>query len=494
MKKLTNYSALLIFCITLSCDSLLDVEAENTISGDVITDDESALNILNGAYFNLFGIYDGANGGELLGGDFKIIPTLMSRDDGQEISWQSDVFPNYTRFAQNNYTNVDPRIEANWLRGYETINIANNLLANLDVIESSTTQELVEGQSLAIRGILYFEMVRLWGLQYSSQVVSLGAIPLIDYPINTKEDLLDIQLATVGEIYAQVENDLARASTLLEDKNLPNTRLSYYAIEAYRGKVAMQKGEYAEAITYFDNVIAGPFELMDSPLDAFNNPNPVSEDVLAIIQTSVATTGNLTSATGLAPMFSRLSSTGFGAFQILESAFGDLQRTFIPNHPNFYPQDIRHSIQDIDPSQSPDDVDSAFYRINGNLSSAKFLRSTDVIPVIRLAEIHLARAEAIHEDLFTSPIDPTALEDVNMIRRRAGIPELDGTQSEFAFVDSIRVEKNRELIYEGLIFHDLKRWRLNDTGVSIAFGINPLSQTLPIPQSECLASPGLCDE
>ena len=493
MKRLSNYSILLTLFFMLSCDSLLDVDAENTISGDIIVDDASAQNVLDGAYFNLFGIYDGSNGGELLGGDFKVIATLLSRDDGQEISWQSDVFPNYTRFAQNSVTNIDPRIEANWLRGYETINIVNNLLANLDVISSNENAELIEGQSLAIRGILYFEMVRLWGLQYSSQVVSSEAIPLIDYPINTTSDLREVEPATIGAIYTQIENDLERASQLLENKSLNSTRLSYYAIEAYRGKVAMQKGEYADAIVHFTNVIDGPFELMDSPLEAFNNSTPVSEDVLAILQTPVATTGNLTSATGLAPMFSRLSSTGFGALRILESAFGSLQKTFIPNNPNFYQQDIRHSIQDMEVGQSPDEVDSAFYRINGSLSSAKFLRSTDVIPVIRLAEIYLARAEAIHENVFTTPIDATALEDVNRIRRRAGIPELDGTQSEFAFVDSIRVEKNRELIYEGVIFHDLKRWRLLDSDVSIAFGINPLSQKLHIPQSECLASPGLCD-
>ena len=92
-----------------------------------------------------------------------------------------------------------------------------------------------------------------------------------------------------------------------------------------------------------------------------------------------------------------------------------------------------------------------------------------------------------------TPIDPVALEDLNLIRRRARIPELDGSQSEFEFVDSIRVEKNRELLYEGLVFHDLKRWRLIDSDVSIAFGINPLGVILPIPQSECLASPGLCE-
>ncbi|WP_420576490.1 RagB/SusD family nutrient uptake outer membrane protein [Ekhidna sp.] len=493
MKKYINNSLLLLSIIAISCNDLLDAEAENTISGDIIVDANSAQNVLDGAYFNLFGIYDGSNGGELLGGDFKIIPTLLSRHDGQEVSWQSDVFPNYTRFSQNNFTNVDPRIEANWLRGYETINIANNLLANLDVIQNSGTRELIEGQSLAIRGVLYFEMVRLWAPQYSSANSSAEAIPLIDYPINTTEDLRDVQLATVDAIYTQVENDLERASLLLEDKNLPKNRLSYYAVEAYRGKVAMQKSEYADAITHFNNVIDGPFELMDSPLDAFNNSSPVSEDILVVVQTPVATTGNLTSATGLAPMFSRLNSTGYGAFQILESTFGSLQKTFIPNNANFYQSDIRHSIQDAEATDLPESIDSAFYKTNVNLSSSKFLRSTDVIPVIRLAEIHLARAEAIHEDLFVTPIDPTALEDLNKIRRRARIPELDGSQSEFAFVDSVRVEKNRELLYEGLVFHDLKRWRLNDSDVSIAFGVNPLDVILPIPQSECLASPGLCD-
>ena len=493
MKKLINNSILLLLALTISCNDLLDADAENTISGDVIVDDESAQNVLNGAYFNLFGIYDGANGGELLGGDFKMIPTLLSRHDGQEISWQSDVFPNYTRFSQNNYTNVDSRIEANWLRGYETINIANNLLANLDVIQNSETRELIEGQSLAIRGVLYFEMVRLWAPQYSSADAPKDAIPLIDYPINTTEDLLDIQLASVEAIYTQIENDLGQASLLLEGKNLPKNRLSYYAVEAYRGKVAMQKGEYGAAITHFTNVIDGPFELMSSPLDAFNNASPVSEDILAIVQTPVATTGNLTSATGLAPMFSRLNSTGYGAFQILESTFGSLQKTFIPNNAKFYRSDIRHSIQDVSATDSPDIIDSAFYKTVVNLSSAKFLRPTDVIPVIRLAEIHLARAEAIHENLFITPIDPVALEDLNLIRRRARIPELDGSQSEFEFVDSIRVEKNRELLYEGLVFHDLKRWRLIDSDVSIAFGINPLGVILPIPQSECLASPGLCE-
>ncbi len=494
MKRLTTYSIISLLAIVISCDDLLEVEAENTISGDIIIDSESALNVLEGAYFNLYGIFDGANGGELLGGDFKLIPTLLARDDGQEISWQSEVFPEYTRFAQKSFTEVNSRIEANWLRGYETISIANNILANIDLV--TTNRASIEGQALAIRGLLYFEMVRLWASQYSDQTIGSSAIPIRLTPINTTEDLEEVTLATVGEVYQQVEQDLAQASGLLQGINIPKNRISYYAVEAYRGKVAMQKSDYSQAITHFDNVISGPFTLMENPLDAFNNSSPVTEDILAITQTTNSTTGNITSATGLSPIFSSLNATGFAAFQVLASTFGSLQKTFIPNNAKFYQSDIRHSIDTVATTLSqPEDIDSAFYRASGNLSSSKFIRGTDVIPIIRLAEIHLARAEAIHETTFSSPTDPTALSDVNIIRTRAGIPPLDDSLSEFAFLDSIRVEKIRELLYEGHLLHDLKRWRLLDNSVSIAFGINPLGSDLilQIPLAECNVNPALCN-
>lgn len=497
MKK-TYYLLFLLFFT--SCSDLLDVEADNTISGNVIVDDISANNVLQGAYFNLFGIYDGSDGGELLGGDFKLIATLLARHDGQEISWQSEIFPDYTRFAQKSYTNLNPRIEANWLKGYETINIVNYILDNLDAISNSNSREEIEGQCLGIRGILYFELVRLWAPQYiGSNIPGLNsnldelAIPLILNSINSTTDIEPIVLSTIGQVYSQVNQDLEAASSLLENKSIPKNRISYYAVESYLGKVAMQQSEYQIAVNHFNNVINGPFNLMENPLDAFNNNNAVAEDILVITQTNVSNTGNLTSATGLAPVFSFLSETGFGALQIIESTF-NFGRTFLPNNAKFYREDLRHSIDTtVTSSSSPNNIDSAFYRTNVNLSSSKYLRSTDVIPVIRLAEILLARAEAIHEIVFASPIDPTALSDINRIRERAGIPTLDNTLSEFQFIDSIRVEKNRELIYEGLVFHDLKRWRLLDNSVEVFRNINPLNLILPIPQAECLASPGLCD-
>lgn len=497
MKKLIKYTVLLSLCFQFSCDDLLDVEAENSLSGDVLNSQEAIEQALQGAYFNLYGIHDGGDGGELLGGDFKIIGTLFTRHQTQEVSWQSEEFPDYLRFSQKSLTNTNARVEANWLRGYETINQVNAILENVDVISNTDVRESIQGQALAIRGILYFEMVRFWAPQYSSGTSGSPAIPLRTSAVNSKSDIGETTLSTVQQVYDQAELDLETASGLLSGKTIDTGKVTYGACEAYLGRLAMQKGQFSKAEGHLTNVInIGSLSLMPSPLDAFNNASPTSEDVLAINQNAVSTTGNLSTATGLSPMFSSLSATGYGAMQIVAEAFGSLQKTFIPNNPSFYQQDVRHSIQTgTTTSSSPGAIDSAFYENGPRLSSSKFLRSTDVVPVIRLAEMYLSRAEAIHEQVFTSPIDPLALSDLNRIRTRAGLPALLDTLSAFQFLDSIRVERNREFLYEGVVFHDLKRWAVVDGSVSIAFGLDPLDDQfiLPIPQSECDASPGLCN-
>lgn len=482
----------------VSCSDLLDVEAENSLSGDLLTSQPTMEQALDGAYFNLFGIYDGGNGGELLGGDFKMIPTLLTRHQTQEVSWQSEDFPDYLQFSQKNITNINPRVEANWIRGYETINLVNGILEKIDVVKDQAAKEEIQGQALAIRGILYFEMVRLWAPQYESSTLSTPAIPIRTKAVHTKADIGTTLLSTVGEVYQRAEEDLMQASALLNGKNIAVSKISYAACQSYLGKISLQKGgstEFGKAEDFFTNAISEGFILNASPLDAFNNATATTEDVLAINQNIVSSTGNLSSATGLSSMFSSLSSTGYGAMQIVATAFDPLQKTFIPNNPSFYNVDLRHSIQtNTTTSSNPNNIDSAFYQNGVRLSSSKFLKNTDVIPVIRLSELYLGRAEAIHEQVFTSPIDPLALSDVNRVRTRAGLPALLDTLSAFEFLDSIKVERAREFIYEGVLFHDLKRWAVNDADVSIAFGQDPLNSKfiLPIPQSECDAS-GICN-
>lgn len=481
----------LVFAALVSCNDILDIDAENSLSGDLLTDQESIQSALNGAYYNLFGINDGSDGGELLGGDFKLIPTLLTRQVNFEVSWDETNAPGYEDFVRKSVLETNIRVEANWRRGYETINIVNDILDNLSNVEDASARSRIEGEAMAIRGILYFEMVRLWAPQYQGNAND-PAIPLIVSPIRSVDDIGTPSKATVSAIYNQIETDLNTASTNLVSLGTNGNRISYYACQAYLAKVAMQKNEYGDAIGYLNNVIGGPYSLEGRSFDAFNNASASDEDVLIVQQTASSNTGVNTS--GLAAYFSSFNDFG-STFRIQPAS---LNSSFLANNPRYSDADFRANIDSV--ASSAGEVDSLFYldAVNtATISSAKFLRNTDAIPLVRLAEMHLSRAEAILEQNFVGdPINATALADLNAIRTRSGLTALLDTLTAFEFYDSLVVERNRELLYEGVIFHDLKRQAANGLTVGItSSNLDPLDDRfiLPIPQSECDASPGLCD-
>ena len=78
----------------------------------------------------------------------------------------------------------------------------------------------------------------------------------------------------------------------------------------------------------------------------------------------------------------------------------------------------------------------------------------DNIPIIRLSELYLNRAEALAE-LGGAANENSALEDLNAIRNRAGLA--DASSSGTALVQDILNERRIELAFEGHRFFDLKR-------------------------------------
>ncbi len=491
--KTLRYTTLFVLLLTaFSCDSLLDIDADGTISGDVLSNDAAIESALLGAYYSFGGIADGSDGGELLGGDFSIIATLLGRANGQEIFWSSATGPAYANFIDKDIINTNTRVEANWRRGYEVINAVNNILTNIENVSSATDRDRIRGEALAMRGILYFEMVRLWAPQYDADGVSpssTSAIPIVTAPINDVSEISTPSINTMEQVYQQVESDLTDASNLLQAFGTNGTRLSYYACQAYLARMAMQQNNYVDATLYLNEVItAGAYSLVSSPLAAFNNSVNTTEDIFAIQQTLSNTAGDRSTGTGLVNFFSPLTESGIGTMAIIRSSvFGDLPF----NSPRYEAADLRGTVDvDVDASTTSAQVSTAFIKNipNNNddlLSSTKYLRGDHVLPVIRLAEMHLSRAEALYE-LNSSFINTTALEDLNLIRERAGLPALAVTDfaDPTAFRDSVRVERKRELIYEGHLLHDLRRWGEfvgTPFGLSDPWGDNFV---LPIPQAE----------
>ncbi|QNA46483.1 RagB/SusD family nutrient uptake outer membrane protein [Lacibacter sediminis] len=91
-----------------------------------------------------------------------------------------------------------------------------------------------------------------------------------------------------------------------------------------------------------------------------------------------------------------------------------------------------------------------------------------VIPYLRLADVYLMYAEAVLHGYGTPQSSHTgsltAESAVNTIRGRAGVPPVDARflGSKDAFMSELMRERAVELAFEGLRWHDLRRWMIAD--------------------------------
>ena len=127
-----------------------------------------------------------------------------------------------------------------------------------------------------------------------------------------------------------------------------------------------------------------------------------------------------------------------------------------------------------------DDRANFFYTTTRGVATTKWQNQFGNIPVLRLAEMYLIRAEA-NERLDTEE-GATPLDDINELRERANASTYDSVD-----LDLILAERQRELAFEGFALFEAKRlgWSIND----IPYDANQL--VLPIPLREIDANPEL---
>lgn len=491
---ISNHATLKVFTFNVvcslllslfSCDSMLEIDASKNISGDIYNSSENIQAALYAAYYNLGGIYDGGDGGEIFGGDFFIIPTLLVAQNRSEISLDATDAGSYLDFIDKSIIKTNQRVQANWRRCYETINLLNNILLNIENVTSE--KDRIEGEALGMRALLYFEMVRLWGTEYDASSINSVALPLILKPINDVSEIQTPELATIQAIYDQSEIDLKNACSLLKSFGKNGTNISFYTCQAYLMRLYMHKQEYELAKFAADSILDGTFKLADSPLEAFNNRENSSEDIFAIQQTITDNSGDINSATGITYLTSSLPGYGLGIVRLNQGLF--LQDTLLLNRPNFEENDLRGIFDNNLENEfyTLDSISTMFFRNllgSSSFSTSKFLNSDRVMPVIRLAEIYLARAECIYQ--ITQNVTQESLDDYNKTRLRAGLVALNTSDfnDPLIFFESLKLEKKREFLYEGLIFHDLKRWGDDIGSYSSRTPATDPKFILPIPQSE----------
>lgn len=441
MKKI-RYTALLLAALFTGCADKLEVEPFNTVSTDgavATSGDVEAL--LVGAYWSL-------GDGDLLGGNIQRDAELLG-DDG-EIAWDGTFVAPGQIWDKEMLIDND-QAEATWLDAYRTINITNTVLANIDKVDASKKAR-VEGEAKFIRGLIYFELARTFGRTWTDGNPAQNlAVPLVLTPDVT--DLLTRN--TVSEVYTQVIQDLTDAEANLPTRN--NFFATTYSASAILSRVYLMQNNYASALTAANRVItSGQFSLTAAFADVHartsaqgtnrnSNGNATSEDVFAVQVTSQAGVNNL-------QVF--FDPTGRGDIPV---------------------EDAHLTLYDAG------DARGSFFVTSGGIRyTRKFSNVFGNVPVVRLAEMYLTRAEC--NARLASAVGDSPLNDVNRLRNRATLVNIGAVD-----VDYILDERRRELAFEGSLIHDIKRTQ-RSVG---ALPYDAPDLVFPIPQRERILNPDL---
>ncbi len=404
-----------VLVVSLSaCEKFLATEPVNDVSDErTIFDKASAETALRGVYRQL-----GASG--YYGETYVTLGYFPSGD-----------IKNLTTGGGANLVNINFRTDEvtfnqAWSAIYETINRANHVIAKVPQIQDpALTTELKDryvGEAKFIRALAYFDLARAW-----------GGVQVILEPTNSLTDRPEIHRSSQAETYQQVLNDLADAEQLLPD-GVNRIRATKRTVWALRARLHLYREEWALAEEYADKVIAltSDYHLV-KPYSAWfaNNVTGSQESIFEL-------------------QFSSINPSAIRA-QMQHPTNGGTYR--------YAPTDQFVQLL-LDPN-----ISGGRSTLIGSVTQGGVtiwfgdlyyrLPATDPAYILRIAELYLIRAEA-RAHLGKLIGNDSALEDLNKVRDRAGIP-LSTANTREALLLAIESERRFEFAFEAHRWFDLAR-------------------------------------
>lgn len=429
-----------------SCSDVLDVRNEGQLSTEAALSDARSVNVA------MSGIYSSLQGS--LGSGIPASPTEALAGD---IVYAGSDY-GYLEIWTQNMSLFTPSFSGFWDNSYRGINAVNNVLVSLPDIKDMTDAQKsqIEGECKFIRGVMIFEMLRIWGHQYGHKTDNSQPGVIIRTAPTRGTAGLAIGRSTVEDCYTQVISDLKASENLLSDAKRDGYATKS-AAQAYLARVYFQKNDFANAYAYADLIKkGGKFSLAATPRDVFFKGGNTE----SIFQMALTTQTN-----------------SFGAIRGMyqKTAFGEPPFTVSPDF-----------AAALDASPSSDLRKQQYVKQSG---STRYCTKYDTlianVNVIRYAEILFIHAEA---GLELGKPESEVLADVNLIRKRAGLTDDNTTTGKSALLNLIGKERRLEMCFEGDRFHYLKRIKSNNIR-GLAWNDNKL--LAKIPSSEVSGNPGI---
>lgn len=431
MKKLLYIGVLTLGLV--SCSDFLDVDDETKISNDKLFSTISGVEeALNGVYYligngNYYGknmiMYADVKGGNLNVNDLTFInPTSLYYVPAFQFTHTPESEDDY--FVKDSYTHI-----------YSLISAANNIIENIDNAIDATESEKAQAvaEAKAIRALAHFDLTKLYAQPYSytANAQHLGipyVLKIISWDELVSRDLL-------FDNYENIIADLLDAEMNIgiplgiEDASYAKAYLSKVAVQALLARVYLYKGDWDKAKEYSTKVIEnGSVYLLDNSqvVDSYNIASPSVEDIFVFDNSGRKIGAPLSKTIGIIENREKLYLTPTN--DILDL---------------YEDGDVRGELftEQLDKPLTKKWID--------------FAERDRCIPIIRLAEMYLIRAEASLNLPVSDEVQARA--DLDVIRKRAN-PNVANLQlSGAALKEELFQERRRELAFEGHLFHDILR-------------------------------------
>lgn len=245
MKYIHNFILAIVVLTTVSCKKFLDTKPEDFYSTNNYYETEEQLRAaLNGIYSNMMN-------GRMYG---ALIPSYFTCVTDEMLTNRSLAQDNRGMYYVTQ-TPGYPYIADLWRYNYIGINLANNLLANIDKpTMNSTKRGYIKGETLFLRALNYYLLT-----------THFGEVPVVLRNAGINDTYMPAPSQSM--IYQQIETDLKEAEILLAGRTSAslgyNDVVTVTAVQAMLARVYLswasypikETSKYDDAIVYADKVI-----------------------------------------------------------------------------------------------------------------------------------------------------------------------------------------------------------------------------------------------
>jgi starch-binding outer membrane protein, SusD/RagB family len=475
MKKYISIISVFITCLgmlTVGCKKQLEISPQQSIDANI------ALNTRGGIEASITSVYATLKSARLYGRDLITHPEALA-DNGFATNKSGRLLPE----AQNNFGAHFTTII--WSSCYRAINQINLTLAAIPALPEApapTATEINrwEGQLLFLRGLCHFILVEVYSYMPGAVVTAQdkgGVIIAID-PISTGDAAQNWKpaRAPLTDVYNRIVTDLTDANSRLLNPGLGANLANKAAAQGLLARVNLYRKNFSEAKRWADSCINIAGTRITTTSNHVSNWRADTHGE-SLFQIRFATSAeNIGVNESLQTSFSTLVTPGNPAAL---GGFGDL----VPSLTMLTDLGIalqggmttgNFAVNAVVASRSTD-VRNLLYepgstgRGPSKVECTKFLGKSgfinlDNVPVIRIAEVYLIRAEAQAEASSSVLSLPAALADLKTLKTRrytdytgSAQETADNAATQAQLFEEILRQRRIELAFEGHRFFDIKR-------------------------------------